>query len=123
MLSELLELPIVMDTIHLLIANEAYTISKHAHFHSDQGIHYTSTKFEKLIKSKRLIQSMSRKGNYWDNAPQESFFGHMKDELNLYQCETFEQLKSEINEYIKYYNNERYQWNLMKMAPNEYVNI
>ncbi|BAQ36146.1 hypothetical protein CBB2_3143 [Clostridium botulinum] len=49
---------------------------------------------------------MSRKGNCWDNAPQESFFGHMKDELNLDQCETFEQLKSEIDEYIKYYNNE-----------------
>lgn len=63
---------------------------------------------------------MSRKGNCWDNAPQESFFGHMKDELNLDQCETFEQLKSEIDEYIKYYNNEWYQWDLMEMAPNEY---
>lgn len=63
---------------------------------------------------------MSRKGNCWDNAPQESFFGHMKDELNLNQCETFEQLKYEINEYMNYYNNERYQWELMKMTPNEY---
>lgn len=44
----------------------------------------------------------------------------MKDELNLNQCETFEQLKYEINEYMNYYNNERYQWELMKMTPNEY---
>lgn len=72
-LSQSLELPIVTDTIRLLIANKAYTISKDAYLHSDQGVHYTSTKFEKLIKSKGFIQSMSRKGNCWDNAPQESF--------------------------------------------------
>jgi transposase InsO family protein len=119
-LSESLELPIVTNTIHVLMANKAYIISKDAYLHSDQGIHYTSTKFQKLIKSKGLIQSMSRKGNCWDNAPQESFFGHMKDELNLSQCETFDRLKSEIDEYMKYYNNERYQWGLMKMSPNEY---
>lgn len=119
-LSESLELPIVTDTVHLLMANKAYIISKEAYLHSDQGVHYTSGKFQKLIKSKGLIQSMSRKGNCWDNAPQESFFGHMKDELNLNQCETFEQLKSEIDEYMNYYNNERYQWELMKMTPNEY---
>lgn len=119
-LSESLELPIVTDTIHLLMNNKAYIISKDAYLHSDQGVHYTSSKFQKLIQSKGFIQSMSRKGNCWDNAPQESFFGHMKDELNLNQCETFEQLKYEINEYMNYYNNERYQWELMKMTPNEY---
>jgi transposase InsO family protein len=119
-LSESLELPIVTDTIHVLMDNKAYVISKDAYLHSDQGIHYTSTKFQKLIQSKGFIQSMSRKGNCWDNAPQESFFGHMKDELNLNQCETFDQLKTEIDEYIRYYNEERYQWDLMKMAPNEY---
>jgi len=119
-LSQSLELPIVTDTIHLLMNNKAYTISKDAYLHSDQGIHYTSTKFQKLIESKGFIQSMSRKGNCWDNAPQESFYGHMKDELHLNQCETFEQLKDEIDEYMKYYNDERYQWSLMKMSPNEY---
>lgn len=108
------------DTIHLLTNNKAYIISKDAYLHSDQGVHYTSSKFQKLIQSKGFIQSMSRKGNCWDNAPQESFFGHMKDELNLNQCETFERLKYEINEYMNYYNNERYQWELMKMTPNEY---
>lgn len=65
---------------------------------------------------------MSRKGNCWDNAPQESFFGHMKDELNLSHCYTFDQLKQEVDEYMKYYNDDRYLWDLMKMTPNEYYN-
>jgi len=53
------------------MANKAYIISKEAYLHSDQGVHYTSGKFQKLIKSKGFIQSMSRKGNCWDNAPQD----------------------------------------------------
>jgi transposase InsO family protein len=116
-LGESLELPIVTDTIHILIANKAYTISKDAYLHSDQGINYTSTKFN---KRKGFIQSMSRKGNCWDNVPQKSFLGHMKHELNLSYCEIFEQLRHEIDEYMKYYNDERYQWILMKITPIEY---
>ena len=49
--------------------------------HSDQGTHYTSLKFIQLVENSALWRSMSRRGNCWDNAPQESFFGHMKDEL------------------------------------------
>ncbi len=52
---------------------------------------------------------MSRKGNCWDNAPQESFFGHMKDEVDFKVCSTFGKLQVEIDKYIKYYNNYRYQ--------------
>ena len=63
---------------------------------------------------------MSRKGNCWDNAPQESFFGHMKDEINLTGMTEFEQIKKAIDDYIDYYNNERYQWDLGKLAPNEF---
>ena len=55
---------------------------------------------------------MSRRGNCWDNAPQESYFGHMKDELNLDTCFTFRDVCNEIKDYIEYYNNYRYQWNL-----------
>lgn len=68
---------------------------------------------------------MSRRGNCWDNAPQESFFGHMKDELHLDTCLTFKDVKYEIKEYIDYYNNYnnyRYQWNLKKMTPVMYRN-
>ena len=59
---------------------------------------------------------MSRRGNCWDNAPQESYFGHMKDELNLDTCFTFRDVCNEIKDYIEYYNNYRYQWNLKKMV-------
>ena len=60
---------------------------------------------------------MSRRGNCWDNAPQESF---LKDEINLKDCGTFEKLVEIIDDYIDYYNNERYQWDLAKLSPNEY---
>ena len=46
-----------------------------------RGTHYTSLKFIQLVENSALRRSMSRRGNCWDNAPQESFFGHMKDEL------------------------------------------
>ena len=51
---------------------------------------------------------MSRKGNCWDNAPQESFFGHMKDEIDYKSCNTFEELQILVDDYIYYYNNFRY---------------
>lgn len=79
--------------------------------HSDQGAHYTSPKFQKKVKSIGLRESMPRRGNYWDNAPQESFFGHFKDEVNFKNCNTLDDLESEINEYMDYYNNYIYQWN------------
>ena len=63
---------------------------------------------------------MSRRGNCWDNAPQESFFGHMKDEIDFQSCNTLEELIDMIDDYINYYNNYRYQWNLKKMTPKQY---
>jgi len=63
---------------------------------------------------------MSRLANCWDNSPQESFFGHMKDELDITECNSFGELKYCINGYMNYYNNERYQWDICKMTPNQY---
>lgn len=54
-----------------------------------------------------LGQSMSRRENCWDNAPQESFFGHFKDEANLKECETFEEVRQEVNAYMTYSNHYR----------------
>ncbi|MNH42544.1 hypothetical protein D3C79_1042630 [compost metagenome] len=67
-----------------------------------------------------LGQSMSRRGNCWDNAPQESFFGHFKDETNLKACETLEEVKREVKSYMIYYNHYRGQWNLKKLPPAKY---
>lgn len=120
--SDSLKLDIVLDTIHKLKNNRNVKLTNDAFIHSDQGVHYTSPVFQKLVKKHKLGQSMSRRGNCWDNAPQESFFGHFKDEAYIKPCETLEELKKEIKQYMIYYNNYRYQWNLKKMTPVQYRN-
>ena len=90
--------------------------------HSDQGCHYTSYQFIQLVKDKSLRQSISRRGNCWDNAPQESFHGHMKDHIRekLKACTRFDEVKAIVDAYIDFYNNHRYQWDLAKLSPNEF---
>lgn len=119
-LSESLEVDFVLETVNILIRDYGISLSKKTIIHSDQGCHYTSIKFQDLIMKKEIRQSMSRRGNCWDNAPQESFFGHMKDEIHIIQCRTFYELKQEVDNYMDYYNNDRYQWDLAKLSPNEY---
>ena len=119
-LSDSLEVDFVLETVNILIEKHGIDITTETIIHSDQGCHYTSCSFIQLLKDKKLRQSMSRKGNCWDNAPQESFFGHMKDEIDLSNCKTFEEVKNIIDDWIDYYNNERYQWDLAKLSPNEY---
>ena len=63
---------------------------------------------------------MSRRANCWDNAPQESLFGHMKDEIDTSGCFTNEDIDRVIGDWIDYYNNDRYQWDLAKLSPREY---
>lgn len=92
---------------------------KHLIMHSDQGCHYTSKTYRDLLAKWDVTQSMSRKGNCLDNAPIESFFGHLKDEADLQSCHTFEELVAEIDRYINYYNNERPQWGLKGKTPAE----
>jgi transposase InsO family protein len=65
---------------------------------------------------------MSPRGNCWDNAPQESFFGHMKDEINYKNCTTIEELQDIIDDYMDYYNNHCCQRNLKKLTPTQYRN-
>jgi putative transposase len=119
--SESLEVDFVLDTVKILIDKHGDSLQTDAILHSDQGCHYTSISFRQLLRDKELRQSMSRRGNCWDNAPQESFFGHMKDEIHLDRCGTYDELCNEIDNYMDYYNNERYQWKLAKLAPNQYA--
>lgn len=121
-LSSSLEVDFVLETINILIEKHGISLSSETLVHSDQGCHYTSYSFIQLLKDKQLRQSMSRKGNCWDNAPQESFFGHMKDEIDLSNCKTFNDVKDIIDDWMNYYNNERYQWGLAKLSPIEYYN-
>lgn len=119
-LSESLEVDFVLETVNQMVEKHGVSLKTETMIHSDQGCHYTSCSFIQLVKDKGLRQSMSRKGNCWDNAPQESFFGHMKDEIDLSGCEAFIQVKAIIDDWMEYYNNERYQWQLAKLSPNEY---
>lgn len=123
-LSESLEVDFVLETVNLLVKNHGISLSKETIIHSDQGTHYTSLKFIQLVKNNDLRQSMSRRGNCWDNAPQESFFGHMKDELasEISGWASFEDVRASIDRWMDYYNNDRYQWDLAKLSPNEYYN-
>jgi len=90
--------------------------------HSDQGVHYTHPEYILRVKDLKLIQSMSRKGNCIDNAPMESFFGHLKDEVDCKKINTFDELSDIIKIYMDYYNNKRYQWEIKKMTPVQYRN-
>lgn len=119
-LSESLEVDFVLETVTNLIDHHGISLQSETLIHSDQGFHYTSYSFIQLVKDKKLRQSMSRRGNCWDNAPQESFFGHMKDEIDISQCTNYEDVKVIIDDWIDYYNTERYQWNLARLSPNEY---
>ncbi len=112
----------VLKTVEQLVAEHGSTLDDTTIVHSDQGCHYTSKAFIQKLKDNDFIQSMSRRGNCWDNAPQESFFGHMKDEIKyeIAMMKTFDEVKAKIDDWIDYYNNDRYQWELSKLSPTEF---
>ncbi len=119
--SESLDIQFVLDTV-LQLTNYSFIDFNRCLIHSDQGVHYTSSAFTSLLSKLNIARSMSRRGNCWDNAPQESFFGHMKDELHLKECESYKAVCNELDNYFDYYNNNRCQWGLNKMTPVQYRN-
>ena len=110
------DLSLATDTIACLESTE------NALFHSDQGTLYFNDEFQNKLKKLGYEQSMSRRGNCWDNSSQESYFGHMKDECDFSKCSTPEDVKKKVDEYIYYYNYERPQWTRNKMTPVDYEN-
>lgn len=88
--------------------------------HSDRGSVYTSKAHCNKTRELGLLVSMSRKGNCIDNAPTESFFGHMKDDLPTTSTMSFEELRIAIDTYILEYNTVRKQWHRNKMSPVDY---
>jgi transposase InsO family protein len=89
-------------------------------FHSDQGTLYLMPEFQAKVAERGFDQSMSRRSNCWDNAPQESFFGHFKDECDYASCETIDELRDMIEGYKYYFNYERGMWDRMQKTPVEY---
>jgi len=92
-------------------------------FHSDQGWQYQHMYFRTALKEHGIIQSMSRKGNCYDNCVMETFFGRLKNELYYgYESnyDSFESFANAVNEYIHYYNHERIQAKTKWMSPVKY---
>ena len=120
-LSQHLEMEIVMNTIEKMKRVDDKDFEG-VLLHSDQGFHYTNPLYIEKLKAMKMVQSMSRKGKCIDNAPTESFFGHMKDDIDLKGCKTYDEVVLIISEYMRYYNDERQQWERKKMTPVSYRN-
>lgn len=90
-------------------------------FHSDQGWAYQMKAYGNILKENKIFQSMSRKGNCYDNSPIENFFGILKQEM--YYGKTFhsyKELKQTIISYIHYYNHDRMKQKLNWLSPVDY---
>ncbi|MDQ8253283.1 IS3 family transposase, partial [Enterococcus faecium] len=89
--------------------------------HSDQGWAYQMHQYTDILKKHHIFQSMSRKGNCYDNSVMENFFGLLKQEVyygNTFT--TYEKLKTNINDWIIYYNQKRIKKKLNWLSPEEY---
>lgn len=91
--------------------------------HSDQGWQYQHKQYQRMLRAKGIRQSMSRKGNCLDNAVIENFFGLLKSELlYLQDFDSIEHFKSELEEYLDYYNNRRIKLILNGLTPAKHRN-
>ena len=88
---------------------------------SDQGVHYTAQAYRNKLAELGINQSMSKKACCWDNAPIESFWGRMKEQIKSTKNLSHEEITCLVSEYIDYYNNERGQERLGWLTPIEYA--
>ena len=89
--------------------------------HSDRGIQYASQQYQFALAKTKIVVSMSRKGNCWDNAVMERFFGSLKTErTDDVHYATKEEAKADIVEFIAFYNSQRLHSTLNYMSPAEY---
>ena len=91
--------------------------------HSDQGWQYQHTYYRNTLQEHGIIQSMSRKGNCYDNCIMETFFGRLKNEMYYgYEKDysSFEEFSQAVEDYIEYYNNKRIQAKTKWMPPVQY---
>lgn len=111
---------LVLLTVTEGLINLPNEIVKKLIIHSDRGSQFTSKAYKDLLDYFGVTQSMSLPASPRDNAVIESFFGHMKDEINLEKVKTFDDIVDIIDEYIYDYNNNRKQWSKNRMTPVEY---
>ncbi|WMT42168.1 IS3 family transposase [Paenibacillus sp. D2_2] len=102
-------------------AFERLTIEGKLLMHSDQGWHYQMKQYRQALQRKQITQSMSRKGNCYDNSVMENFFGILKSEfLYIKEFKSIEHFKEELSKYINYYNYKRIKSKLKGMSPVQY---
>ena len=104
-------------------ATQRRNITSETMFHSDRGVQYACKDFKELLKTKKIKQSMSRKGNCYDNAYVETWFKTMKNEfLWREEFKSFEDFKMRLRNYIEnWYNQERLHSSLGYLSPKEYM--
>ena len=108
---------LVLSTIKA--AKKKEKVTGEMQLHSDQGFQYTSQEYFNLTTSYNIKQSMSRRGNPYDNALAENFFSILKAEcINRVKLKTYDEARTLIDEYIYFYNNERIQLKT-KLTPLE----
>jgi transposase InsO family protein len=118
-----LKMDFVIETLDRLTKHPLFDENNDMIIHSDQGSHYASNDFRDYLKLYNITQSMSRRGNCWDNAPMESFFGTYKDHVDLSDCETIEAALKKIDHFLDYYNNYKPQRKLDRLPPIRYRDI
>jgi transposase InsO family protein len=95
--------------------------TSHLMFHSDQGTQYSAHEFTRYLSDLEIIQSMSRRGNCWDNSVMERFFRSLKTErLNHISLTSHFSAKSIVEAYIRFYNYERLHSAIGYTTPNKY---
>ena len=110
-----------MVTDMLKLAFEKISDDTNLILHSDQGWHYQHKHYQRMLKDKGIQQSMSRKGNCLDNAVMEHFFGLLKSELlYLQEFDSLAQFRTELEDYLDYYNNRRIKHKLNGLTPAQY---
>lgn len=117
-LAERNDLALVTKTVDVLIEKADLT---GVLLHSDQGFQYTSIAHNRKLVKLGVVGSHSRRGNCYDNACIESFFSHLKTEkIYLVRPQTMSELGLAVEEYVSFYNNERFRKKLNDRSPVEY---
>ena len=111
-ISEYNDLNLVLSSLKSL---DNVSFKPKAIFHSDQGALYLTDTYQNSIQNLGMKQSMSKRGNCLDNAPQESFFALFKTETAYRDCKDIIELEVLCSNYLDYFNNERRQWNRCRM--------
>jgi len=113
--------PLVLSALRFAIAGRQPSVD--LIHHTDRGGQYAGAAYRRVLERARMLQSMSRAGNCYDNAFMESCFGTIKRELEMEPCENEAIARKEISAYIRYYNTRRRHSSLGYLTPAEFEGI